>query len=553
MKYNILLPNAIWQNYEPEAIPLETELMDKSLEDGMEISTYSFVALSAQSGKLVVIAKKYVASDSLLNKDVPVVLIVPEYHRMPSLEFIKGFVLDGFIVIVPDMAGNDQPKTQYPAEYEYGEYTKAGDHIRTVMPTARETCQYLYSLIMRRALVFLKDILPDPHVLLIGLGDAVEVAMQTTGSGADIVALACINGSGYREYIKLNKYGSCKELEMTDETVCWLSGVASAAYAKLITKPTFIAIGTNGERSDIDRINNLVALLPTESTYVSFSPKASDYIFQENFNTLKNWFKMILSEYCFPKMPTLSVNVNDDGKIYATIECDEKVKAINANLYYSYGEYNHVIRDWRKKTGIVVSANEFIATIEVTDANAPLFVFAEVEYLGGIILSSLEKYLELAGQPVKSTKETSSRVIYSTQSPADSFVENYNKEVLFEHRINLLTAASGVKGLACSDDGVRNYHLGIATQEIEECLLQIEFSTSKSSSVIATLICKDGDSIKKYQADIHLQDSKGFFISLQLKKSDFKDNNYMPLTTWSNAKALEISGGDTVIGNILFI
>ncbi|MDR0696897.1 MAG: hypothetical protein LBF68_05090 [Christensenellaceae bacterium] len=551
MKYNILLPNAIWQNYDPTAIPLETELMDKVSDDEIEISTYAFVALSAQSGKLVVVAKKY-SLQAQYNPNAPVVLITPEYHRMPSRDLINGLVLDGFIVIVPDMAGNDEPQTQYPAEYEYGKYERAGDHIRTVMPTAKETCQYLYSVIMRRSLVFLNDILPTPQVLLIGLGDAVEVAMQTAGSGAEIMALACINGSGYREYIKLNKYGECKELEMTDETVCWLSGVASAAYAKLITVPTFIAIGTNGERSDIDRINNLVALLPTESTYVSFSPKASDYIFPKAFSTLKTWFKMILAGDKFPSIPSISVNVNDDGKIYANIASDENTKALSANIYYSYGEYNHAIRDWQKKDGIKISSNEFISTIEVTNELAPLFVFAEVEYIGGITLTSLEKYIELAGQPVKPITQISSRIIYSTQSGDAAFVENCNEEVLLRHRINMISTISGARGIACTDDGVRNYHWGTST-DIEDCLLQIEIFTEESCNVRGTLICKDGDGVKKYNAEIYLQDSKGFFISLQLRKTDFKDNNYMPLTMWSNVRALEIVGGNTIIGNILFI
>ncbi|MDR2267348.1 MAG: hypothetical protein LBE09_07205 [Christensenellaceae bacterium] len=550
MKYNILLPNAIWQNYDPQSMPLNEECIDECDCDGLKILTYRFDATSSEGGIVSVIVKFYSTCDKSPDSAI---LVTPEYHRMPSQAFIQSLAKSGFTVVVPDMAGNDNPPTQFPSEYEYGCYAKSGDHIRTVMPTAKETCQYLYTIIIKRTLVLIKQLLDGIKVGLIGLGDAVEVAMQAVGSGAPFDALACVNGSGYREYIKLNKYGASKELDMTDETVCWLSGVASAAYAKLVTCPAFIGIGTNGLRCDIDRVNNLVALLPSVSS-ISFSPKAGDYVLPQTFSTMTKWFKRTLDGQDCPLSPLITVNINDDGKIYATVECDKNFDIIEVDIYYSFGEYNHVIRDWTKVSGITVSEHEYIATLDVLDPIAPLFAFAVVEYEDGITLSSLEKYVELAGQPVKiDTAQKNTRIVYAAGTSADAFVENCEDEMLPRAEPVIIITAAGAKGVGCMPSGLKNYRLAACSTTDSDSLLQIEFYTAVSCNATITLLCKDEDSIKRYATDVRLQDTKGFFTGMRFRTTDFKDKRYMPLTTWQNVRALEISGCDAAIGNILFI
>ena len=97
--------------------------------------------------------------------------------------------------------------SEFPESLEYGLYEKAGDHIKKVMPTAKETSQYLYTIIARRTLTFVKRVVSDGKIIVMGLSDAVEIAIAVSALEKDVVdGLACLNGAGYREYIKQNRY-----------------------------------------------------------------------------------------------------------------------------------------------------------------------------------------------------------------------------------------------------------------------------------------------------------------------------------------------------------
>ncbi|MFA5449913.1 MAG: hypothetical protein WC292_05705 [Clostridia bacterium] len=549
MKHTILLPSAIWQGYDPDAEALEPQLLAEDKRENIHMQTYVVTALSEGDDKLLVAVKIY-RPDSGVGQTI---LIVPEYHRPPSRELIFDLAKSGFTVVVPDLSGVAHPPTIFPKAYEYGNFDKAGDHIKRVTPTAKETSQYLYTIIIKRMLAFIKQSLPLNPIGLVGLGDAVEVAMQAAGSGGKVGALACLNSAGYREYIRLNKYGGGKELVMDEERIAWLAGVASVAYAKYINVPTFIAIGTNSEKSDIDRVENLLALIPGDRTYTSFSPRTSDFLLPYTYRTFKLWLQKTLSGEAFPDCPRAMVRVNEEGKIYVDIDCDPSSMIEKVTVYYSYGEYNHEIRDWLKKEGISVSFNEFIATIEVSDPDAPLFVFAEVRYENGIALSSLPEYMELAGQPVKAKPIIKpSRIVFEPSNGKDVFVECYKGEVLMDYALEIV-APNSAKGISSKIGSLKTYHIDRHLNIPSESLLQVELFSSEPREVTITLQNKVEDGIKKYAAVINITDTKGFFIGNKLKASDFKDERMMPLAAWSNIRSIEINGGDIIIGNILFI
>jgi hypothetical protein len=561
-KYNIMLPSVVWQDYDVSLLPFDQQSIQSNIVDEIEQTTYKITATISPSGSVRTTLKTYSKLSFLPSCAL---LIVPEYNKMPSMELIMDFAKNGFFVAVADIAGNDNPPTEFSQEYAYGKFSDAGEHISSVMPTARETSQYLYTLIIKRSLYFMRNHLTDACICLVGLGDAVEVAMQAAGSGAVADGLVCINGAGYREYIKLNKFGSTKELDMTDDRICWLSGVASVAYAKSITIPTFVAIGTNAEKSDIDRINNLVALLPSENIRVSFSPNAADFILPEQFATLKQWIIAALNGDSFPENPQLSVKINSDGKIYAEVNCDTNYTILRVQIHYSYGEYNHIIRDWRKSYGIAVSEKQYIATIEVTNTKAPLFAFAEVEYLdenaNKIVLSSLEEYVELQGQSVKTALlQKVSPIVYATISGKRGLIETCDNEILMQYGLKSITTKSGANGITSSTGGFRTYHLNIPPSEFEDCLLQIEFFSTATVCIVLTLFCNDNDAIKRYSTELTISETNGVFNSIQFKLNDFKDMRYKPLTAWGNVRALEIRNKEVndaveniTVGNMLFI
>ncbi len=560
MDYKVLVPSQVWEGYNAAQLPLnnqKTDYVGRLSEDVIE-ERYYFTALEKEDGNVTVAVRCFHKEGE--TSDLPVVLMVGEYHRSPDEKLILEIANCGYVVVVPDLSGVSQFKTTFPASLSYGEYVNAGEHIKKVMPTARETSQYLYSIIVKRTIVFIKRVISDACLIVMGLGDAVEVAIAVTGTEKENVdGLACINGSGYREYIKQNRYGEQHELVIDEERMCWLTGVASVAYAKYVKVPTFIAIGSNAHRSDIDRLSNLVALMDNEDVSIAISPRATDFMLPEAYRTLLTWLRDVSQERRveIPRLPRLEISVPQEGdapRFY--VKCDNRAMIKSVTVYYASGEYRHEVRDYHEVEALSLSNNEYLASATEYDENDPMFAFAVVEYLSGFSLSSLVEYCDLKGLPVKAADKHITgklRVVYQAGEEESGFVEDYSGSVLFEKSLRVVNIGKGMVGLTSDSDGLITYRFCPEEGTERSRLLQLELFSKEKTAVEIVVIGNSKEGSKNYNANILVQDTKGYFMSTKLKITDFKDENMMPLNTWCGIKALKICGKQIVVGNILFI
>lgn len=558
MDYKVMVPSQIWQDYDGASLPLDnlkTEYIG-SFDENIVEERHLFVAIKKEDGNLTVAVR-------LLHKkgDIsasPVIVLVGEYHRPPEDKLILKLASQGYVVVVPDLSGVGEFKTSFPPSLEYGYYEKAGDHIKKVMPTAKETSQYLYSIIIKRTLTFVKRIVSDGKLILMGLGDAVEIAIAVSATEQDKVdGLACLNGSGYREYIKQNRYGEQRELVMDEERMCWLTGVASVAYAKHVKAPTFIALGSNARNSDIDRLSNLVALMDNEDVHIAISPRATDFMLPEAYKTLMIWLRAVVSGNTdeLPDTPSLNIRVSDSGVPTFNVDCDPSSMIKKVIVYYAEKEYHHEIRDYHEVDGLSVSYNEYIAEAVEYDKDAPLFAYAVVEYESGLSLSSLVEYRDLKGLPVRERARNSNatlRVIYQA-GEAGGFVEDHSGTVLFENSLRIAHTPKGMVGLTSDSDGITTYRFDPEEDTDKDRILQLELYAEKDAEADIVLLGITQEGSKTYKVTIKVNNTKGLFMGTQLKMTDFKDDTLMPLTSWYGIKSLSIRGKQIIVGNILFI
>ena len=559
MDYKVMVPSQIWQGYDAGSLPLnnlKTEYVGRFDDDILE-ERHQFTALQKEDGD-VIVAVRLLHKEGEINAS-PVIIMVGEYHRAPEEKLVLALVKAGYTVVIPDLSGVGEFKTEFPASLEYGLYDKAGDHIKKVMPTAKETSQYLYSIIVKRTITFVKRVVCDGKLILMGLGDAVEIAIAVSATEQDKVdGLACLNGSGYREYIKQNRYGEQKELVMDEERMCWLTGVASVAYAKHVKAPTFIALGSNARNSDIDRLSNLVALMDNDDVRIAISPRATDFMLPEAYKTLMIWLRSVVggSTDELPTMPELKIRVSDSGVPTFNVDCDPSSMIKSVVVYYASREYHHGIRDYREADGLSVSYNEYIAEATEYDKDDPLFAYAVVEYESGLSLSSLVEYRDLKGLPVReNTKKANAtlRVIYQAGEEESGFVEDYSGSVLFENSLRLTETPKGMVGLTSDSDGLTTYRFCPDEDTEKDRILQLELYTALDTEAEIVLLGRSSEGSKTYKATISVHNTKGLFMGTRLKMTDFKDDNLMPLTNWYGVKALSIRGKQIVVGNILFI
>ncbi len=560
MEYKVLMPGAIWKDFDATADPLDAEtLYTRRAPDGHVEEIWRFTAMAREDGKVRVIARVVRAGNK--GENSPVVLLVGEYHRPPDPDFALSLVKAGYTLVIPDISAvSKSERTMFPPSLSYGEYAKSGEHLYRITETAKDTCQYLYSVIVKRTEVFIKRNIGEGKLILMGMGDAVEVAMQVAGSGGISDALACINGSGYKEYIKRNRYGSASEesLVMDEERMCWLTGIASVAYAKNVKIPTFIAIGSNAHNSDVDRLSNLCALLGSDSVRTVISPRAGDFMLPEAYESLILWLRSVAGSTVneLPELPELKIAVKEDGRPHLEAVCDPSSMIKRTTFYYATGSYNHEVRDWHELDGVSASYSEYIATIEDYDAEAPLFAFAEVEYENGMTLTSLVEYAELKGLNVRRSDRKKSGgivVVYRAGDEDNGFVADYDGAVLMDKNIKTVATPKGMEGVVAECGGLRTYHFFAGENAGSDKLVQIDLYAEKDTEVKVSVIGDTDDGAKIYTANITIGNTKGYFSDTKFALSDFKDDTLRAPSDWSGIRALSIRGEGLVIGSILFI
>jgi len=553
MEYKIVTPQTLWKDFDPYALNLETSLISDGKSD-YSFSQYRFTALEQPDGKVRVAVEVLCPLEEVSNKTI---LVIGEYSKPTSRELLEDLVSNGYCVVSPDISGVSSFKTEFPESLSFGEYWIAGDRLNRIVTTPYETNQFLYSRIIKRTIAFIEKMKPDTELVILTLGDSSEIGMQVVGTGTEVLGLALFNGSGYREYLSINRFGETSDLHLTEERMSWLSSAAAVAYAKNIIIPTLIAIGTNAKKTDIDRVRNLQGLFPENKITTIFSPGAGDFLDFPAYNSFKSWLSSVFNGYPVPLRPELKIRINEESKIYFDIDCDPSSIIDSVTVYYNSGEYNHTLRDWRKVKALSISYNEYIASPETYIETDPLFVFAEVKYTNGFVISSLVEHIELKDYDVCPAEDTGRSkkivVVYNTTEGIDKFVEEHNGQVLFGEGIFMTTTLSGAKGIASHTEGLKTYRFDTSGIEDNSKILQIDLCSPEGIVVEVILSCVFGKEVVEYKANKQLKSDNTLFIDYQFSIQDFKDNNMKSLINWSSVKALTIKGRNLVVGNILFI
>lgn len=548
MEYKLLTPSQVWQDFNDSQQDLNHQVLEEYQEDGLSVRYVSFNALSAADGDVIAVCKvtKVEPSDRYI-------LIAQNYKKSVQAEVVADLARRGYTVVVPDFSAiGEKHKTVFPESLAYGDIEKAGEHLTAVSPTAKDTCQYLYSVIVRRTITYIKDILVGNEILLMGIGGGTEVAMQVAGMDKRICGLALINGAGYREYKNLNKYGNKQELQIDQRLLCWLTGVASVAYAKHIDAPVFVAICSNSKRADIDRLSNLLGLFKENQARISITPRGGETIRAQSYQSLTMWIEDIFNKNDIPERPKIDIRASEEN-LYLDIIGDGSRHIKEVTAYYSYGEYDHLIRNWYEQKCEAVSKNQYLVKLDTVNDSGPIFAFCQITYKDGFSMSSFEDYIELDELQLKKTADNLSRIVYEGAAGAGGFVEESEKEIFLETGLNEQRTPLGLKGVASSSGVLVNYEIGRVAAYNNGRILQIDAYSSKEVTLGIKLLVKFGDTVDEYTTESLLKASGGAFVSQKFSANEFKNSKMMALEDWEKVKAIKISGEDIIIGKIIFI
>lgn len=538
--FYIPTPRELWADFDPE-----TEYFDATvLSSDDRSASYSICAEHRPDGDLTVAFDVF--NPSYFSKKA--VIIVGERTRAPQKELIDAILSVGAYAVVVDYNGRSpSSETVFPPSLSYGKFGEEGDRLTRLSPTAKDTCAYLYTLLFRRVLAFVKREYGFTDVIAAGIRDGAEIAMRLAGCEKEkICALGCVCEAGYPEYSDVPRYPD-GVVDFDDETIAFISSLSGVSYLKDYPHPVFAAIGSNGEKSDVDRLSALGTLVKGTLT-VSITQKYSDCVDEKALGVFIDWLNQSFWKSDFPHPPETSVEVNRDGTVYASVVAQNTPKIKSLTLYYSYNNPNHKTRSWSSSLCETVGDGQYLAKMDFDAQCADLYFYTETHYVNGLISTEQPKYLDLSEYRIYLSPSKSTAVLFRHGADGE-FIPVSDDPVAASDSIEENVVPSGAKGTVCRNGAMRLF-VGDATKYTSSSkLLQADAYSPVPGPI--ELVVRTGSSVE-YRATKRIAQSNTF-TGVRFACSDFKDELFRPLAAWSGMTSVTVVTPNVTLNKLTFI
>lgn len=290
MAYKIQTPQEVWKDYDAKSEPLREECIFESAEvnRARTVKDYVFSGEMLEDGEVKVFCR---VVTPIAKKGV--VVFTEDYEPKDNQTLIDRLAEEGWAVFLPDYGDRMNCGTKFPPSVSYGKLSVGHDRLFQMKESPKDTCQFLFEKILKRTLTFAKKLYPDDKTVMLGFGLAAELAAAVAGSDDRIDGLVLVNGGLYREYLGRNRFEETSGGIMDDHTVSWMSGVASAAYAKNVSCPTLLIAGTNSSRFDCDRLQTIQQLLKRAELQIYLTAGGAETVDSEGLRTLLGWLEQL--------------------------------------------------------------------------------------------------------------------------------------------------------------------------------------------------------------------------------------------------------------------
>jgi hypothetical protein len=556
MEYKIVTPPALWQDYNPMKQPLEVTVLNIELRDNLIIKDVFFTAETVADGKVRAYAKLFLQQNA---EKAPTIIYVPTGGKVQHEGiFSETIFKKGYNMVMVDYGGKSDKKeraTEYPDSLSYCVYDANKDNI--YQPTPVENSPWLmWMKVIRRAITLVEDepLVDENKIYLLGYLEGALLAWNVAGIDARIKAVIPVGGSGYVECLNRPKYSGEPPVEMTELWDCWLAGMSTQAYARMVMCPVLYMAGTNSTFADIDRINDLFALVPSGRKFLSFSAGTNHNISRANFEGAVTWLKKVSNGTLGTESPKLETYVSA-GKLYASIHEVGSFEKIQ--IYYSIDEVNPAFRSWQQANApLKVGKHDYISQLKVYKDSKRLFVYATVTYKNGLVLSTPEvaldvPKLELGEFDVNS--ETKSRFIYVPAMTEQPFSVETEYPVVDDKFLIVQKGPFGIKGVGVLDGKLCTNHIDPPDDRRDgDFLLQMDVYSKVAKEIKITLYTAEGG-ISKYGTTLKLLGSAKW-QRINLTRADFKTSNMLQIKDWELVRKMKIlKANDVLFTNILWV
>ena len=548
-KNSIMSPIQTWQGYDAVKEDTEVSIINYELKDDIITTEIIYTVANVEDGKIrgyLKLAKRMDANCA------SVILVVPNYDGTEEIDVYNDVINEGFVYATIEYAGVGEKHTEYPNSCYYGNFESI-ENIIEVKGSPKKTCWYLWDMVLKRAMTVINEQIPNARICLLGADMGANICWQVAGMDNRVNCFISVNGSGYIETMK--KY--YKPVIAGDYPTAWLAGVAPQAYAKYVTCPVLYVGGSNNMYSNIDKVQEIMALSSSKDKYMTICQNSEKKITLESYNTIKLWVDRFFLK-AGGSIKETEVNFsNSDGRLYIKVKAYEQVK--NIAIFVAKKETNFSIREWNLVNNYTALENgEYIVPIDVESVDDIIYCYVNSYYEDGLVLSSKPIAVvpkEIGIEEATAVKKSSSRIVYNT-SMVDDYFYGENKKAVFDRRLIVKKeGAFTVKGIGLEGGGSL-YTFRVGDNKYRSAInatLKMDAYTLKDTTFEVVVYNLEQDELVPYKVPVFLKQSDKW-QQISLTVTDFKNYEMISLESFSNIKKIELKDIDTVIfNNIIWV
>jgi len=531
-------PAELWRGYDPEAIPLDTQLLDQWEQDGIRLRSVFFTS-EVYRGTPV---RVYAIYGAPIGKTrLPAVLHIHGGGQTASLEHVLFWAKRGYAAASFDHMG---------PMYDRAIYTHWGKVPITrqfdIKDDPTDDRFYHSTIAARRALTFLAS---QPEV------DPNRMGIYGISFGGSFAWLVSALDSRVRCAVPIYGCGGIAEKLGTESGRRWGALYDAFAYAPRQQCPVLLLNASNDHHGYIDHADQVMRLINTDCR-VAFTHGYIHHIEPTEAADLTLWMDTYLrGGPRWPKTPTLSVVLGADGVPAAMVTPDNS--QIVSEVCVRYNIENGAespARFWRTSEATRLADGKWSAVMPVMGADSRIRVYCDVRYRSGVALSSLLTVVSPSslGAVAATLKPTS--VI---DDFAGGRVCDWYNDATYTDPI--VVAGSTVWPIANGPDGDWGVSINpkiaagvchLSTNKIGDPAylgrghkaLSFEVRAKSPASLKVALVrnaWKPGQ--MEYLADVKLSEADGW-QEVSLRPSDFVDKEGKQLADWSELTQLRLEG-----------
>jgi len=478
--------SSLWAGYDPEALPLNTQVVQKSEEDGIVLEKLYYTS-EIYKGFPVRIISYFAFPKS--GHHLPALLHIHGGGQTATKEYVEYWAKRGYAAISIDWGG-------YPLEHNPAEGNtnwgplQAEQKNKTVtyrvIPNTRGNAWFHWAIACRRAITFL-ELQPQVDKSRIGIfGVSMGGRLTWIVAGIDPRVKAAIAVYGAVDMSEpLPGLPGSEQLKLTpEEAAIWKGALDASAYAPLIRCPFLFLGATDDFYGNMDFVNQALKRIPGQNRWQAYSLHFSHHVAPEQAADMPlfmdRWLK---GGKPWPKPSSTSVQLGTSDHVpTASVTPEQADDVARVSIYYSLDPYPQS-RFWRSADTEEIGRS-WRANLPLTVTNQGLYVFANVFYDSGLCLSTPEVFIsseQLARSGVKADDPHTDFIDDLQHSTRDWFVPSSPNPII------------GDKPLALDRQGS---YWRIATRKVGDpkwtppphAGLEIRISAAESNTLFVVLV-----------------------------------------------------------------